>query len=428
MSLVPPSRRLLPLGLRVFGLQFGLVLAVTAIVLATFGNLHQQVLIETMTPAWAPAIRQALTQEPVVGAMLVHQASRDIQVRQGPLPQRTRSIRYEARYGYFMTALRAEGLDVVDVRVQDDIAEPLTWVGLRQATGEVRWIGMVDGIQVPRFLQRWYLMLGTSLGLLTLLAWWQSARVVRPIKRLMSSLDAIGQGAAPRIETGGLPELRRLGHALSRLASDYADRDEQRRLMLAGISHDLRSPLARIRLAADLMAPDTPERLRIMGDVDLADGILDMFLLYVRTEAEFPTERIDLALVARQAASAQGVPAHLSEGADYSVDGNALLLRRAIDNLLDNARVHGAAPVLLTLDSDAQSVWCRVSDAGSGLPLAELPRLLRPFERGAAHRGLPGSGLGLTIAQRIALKHGGRLEFESGARGACVGLRLPKPA
>jgi two-component system osmolarity sensor histidine kinase EnvZ len=214
---------------------------------------------------------------------------------------------------------------------------------------------------------------------------------------------------------------------LARLRNEL---DEQRRTMLAAISHDLRSPLGRIRMAAELL-PDgdgvAVRRDTIVRNVQVADRLLGSFIDMARAEDAPITERVDLCAllgdVARTEADATLGP--LPEPAVWLEPASALSLQRALRNLLDNARHHGAMPIELTLRCDGLEVVVSVRDHGPGIAAQELADMQRPFTRGDSSRLTPGTGLGLAIAQRTAQRHGGALVLSDAAPGLRAELRLP---
>jgi two-component system osmolarity sensor histidine kinase EnvZ len=200
--------------------------------------------------------------------------------------------------------------------------------------------------------------------------------------------------------------------------------------MMAGISHDLRSPLGRIRLAAELL-PEAPgvakRRDSIARDVRVADRLLDSFIDFARAEDEEVVGRVDLrALVLDLAAHETDVRLkELPPHPQWLEPASAVALERALRNLLDNARRHGVAPICLALHTDARETVLSVRDHGPGVAAAAFDLVTQPFFRGEASRHTPGTGLGLSIVQRTANRHGGRLVLVEVHPGLRVELRLP---
>jgi two-component system osmolarity sensor histidine kinase EnvZ len=198
------------------------------------------------------------------------------------------------------------------------------------------------------------------------------------------------------------------------------------------VSHDLRSPLARIRMAAELL-PDSQDvatrRASIVRNVDVADRLIASFLDYVRA-TELPLEAsVDLVAVAHRLLESRDEPAGvLALAAPARLDvtrTHELLLERLLANLVDNALRHGKPPVLIRLSADGADAVLEVEDHGPGIAPPDSARLTQAFARGDASRATPGTGLGLAIVQQIVRRMGGTLSFERGAGVSCVRVRLP---
>jgi two-component system, OmpR family, osmolarity sensor histidine kinase EnvZ len=193
-------------------------------------------------------------------------------------------------------------------------------------------------------------------------------------------------------------------------------------LMLAGLSHDVRSPLTRIHLAAELLAePDTETRdlkQRILQNTKLLDRLVGSFADYIRAEQGALNEVVDVGAVAISVATSFGLYVDaVSIAGSPQVLSHGDLVRRALDNLVDNALRYGAEPVTVSVTSGSGCVRVMVANAGPAIDAGEIDRLRRPFERGQRHRGSPGTGLGLAIVERIARRHAGSLQIQPGAAG-----------
>jgi two-component system osmolarity sensor histidine kinase EnvZ len=275
---------------------------------------------------------------------------------------------------------------------------------------------------------------GLAIGVLGTLAaaWWLSQRVLRPVadlRRAMRRFEADGHLPAPAAANAPA-ELRELAQQFAALASQRQALEAQRRTMLAAISHDLRTPLGRIRLAAELLPEVDGVALRretIVRNVGLTDRLLGSFIDLARADDEPVAGRVDLtALVADlslgEADLAQPV---LPAQPLWLQPASAVALERALRNLLDNARLHGVPPITLTLHRDGPWALLTVRDHGAGIAAEDRSAMLQPFTRGDASRHRPGTGLGLAIVQRTAVRHGGMLLLDGAGPGLRATLRLP---
>lgn len=304
------------------------------------------------------------------------------------------------------------------------------WV--RTAPPGEGWVGIpVMGEGQP--LRRGLLLSLIAIGALVLAAAALFARsLTRPLRMLA--------GAAPGIVTGEPPpapppfaseEILELQRALADAAERTRAAARDRELMLAGISHDMRTPLARLRyaLALEDHGLDSAAREGMDRDIDELDGIVGQFIDYVRDGRDEPLETVDLAallhlLVADEAR--QGRAWQLSSPVEARLGGRPLALRRALTNLFDNAARHGAAPFQAELAADDGDWRLTVADRGPGVPEAALSGLGRPFHRLNRARGASGSGLGLASVARVAARHGGGLILrnrDSGGLEAVLRLR-----
>jgi two-component system, OmpR family, osmolarity sensor histidine kinase EnvZ len=250
-----------------------------------------------------------------------------------------------------------------------------------------------------------------------------SAMVARPAGELARAVEAFGQGLAwPAVPTRAPAEIAALAQTVARTFEQRRELDEQRSLMLAGLSHDVRSPLTRIHLAAELLAePDTETRdlkQRILQNTKLLDRLVGSFTDYVRAEQGALDEMVDVGAVAISVAASFGLGVDaVSIAGSSQVLSHGDLVRRALDNLVDNALRYGTEPVTVSVTSGPGCVRVMVANAGPAIDAGEIDRLRRPFERGQRHRGSPGTGLGLAIVERIARRHAGSLEIQPGAAG-----------
>lgn len=280
---------------------------------------------------------------------------------------------------------------------------------------------------------------GIAAVLLSLVgAWLIMFRVTRPLKALEHAAAEIGRGRKPvPLPEKGPEELEMLARAFNRMSADLARLDEDRALILAGISHDLRTPLTRLRMEIEMTAADEATRDAMAADVEEMDRTIGQFLVFARTGAEdgetlAPTDLGAMLLELAEQYRRRGfavVPAPVfPENARVHV--HATTLRRAIANLIDNALRHAGKeqPVDLALEHVAGTLRIEVRDRGPGIPAEEAERLKLPFTRlEAARSNAVGAGLGLAIVERIARAHGGSLEL-LGREGGGLVARITIPS
>ena len=303
------------------------------------------------------------------------------------------------------------------------------WIGSAQAPG--RWIVMSEPSNRERMLAS-SASIAVLAGLIALAIAALLARLLtRPLERLAGSAGAL-LGGEPVALDGSPREVERLAQAFREAGARLRGSARERELMLAGISHDLRTPLARLRLALELGdAGDEQRRAAMVADLEELDGALEQCLAFVRDGRDEALEKIDLATLVGQLLGLRREPeAWQADGPDsLPATARPRLLRRALGNLMDNAERHGAAPFRVRVGRDAQGCFVRVADSGLGVPPALLPQLGRPFLRGDRARSTAGTGLGIGIAMRAAELHGGVLELANAPGGGFVAtLRLPDPS
>lgn len=262
----------------------------------------------------------------------------------------------------------------------------------------------------------------------------------RPLAQLSRAAADLGSGRQPaRLKETGPVELRAVNESFNRMVADLGKLEADRAVLLAGISHDLRTPLTRLRLEVEMTEVPPDARAAMIGDIDQIDDIVRQFLDYARQAPQSPAEDIELAPLVeaamRRARFETQPDAHveLRLAPGVRLRGHRTELDRALDNLLTNAERYGRDPqsgalhLTVSLVRADDEAIIGVADTGPGVPPAQLERLLRPFERGdAARSGGDGAGLGLPIVQRIARMHGGDLRLLANApHGLRAELALP---
>lgn len=276
------------------------------------------------------------------------------------------------------------------------------------------------------------LVWGGSVLLLALLgAYFIARQVAQPLKQLARAAREVGQGETPQpLPEQGVQEMIAVSVAFNQMSADLAANERERAQVLAGISHDLRTPLARVRIAAEL-SPDESLREGLTNDVEQMDAVIRQFLDYARLDESEATVPTDLrALVSEVAqrfvSAAQSVSLELQPVPALVV--RPLLLKRALANLLDNAIKYGGGDITVQLNQLDGKVVLAVMDRGAGIPEGRREAVKRPFIRlDAARSDVTGSGLGLAIVERAARLHHGAFELDQRAGGGLVArLILPQ--
>ena len=261
-------------------------------------------------------------------------------------------------------------------------------------------------------------------------------RLTRPLNELARAAERLGKGdVPPPVDERGPAEVRAVTRAFNQMKEDLQRSGRDRAAFLAGISHDLRTPLSRLRLDVEMLENKVePEVQRGMVQ-DLADmnAIIDQFMDFTRAEATESLSAVNLSELARSCAerAARAGAAVRCELADTpSLMLRPLAMQRLVDNLLGNAAKHAGGEVLVRTTAGPGEVTLSVLDRGPGIPAGLTERLKEPFTRRDASRtGSSGAGLGLAIANRVAALHGGRLDLlprEGGGLEARVTLPCAK--
>jgi two-component system osmolarity sensor histidine kinase EnvZ len=261
----------------------------------------------------------------------------------------------------------------------------------------------------------------TATLLLSLLgAYFVVLSIARPLKALALAARATGRGETPPpLPETGLVELATVAHAFNQMSHDLSRLDADRALILAGVSHDLRTPLARLRLGMEIMAGDDAMREGLVQDVEDMDRIIGQFLDFAREtsgEAMGETDLTALVLDVAESYIRRGMPVDSDVPEDPPLPPMTLrpmALRRALSNLVENAlRYAGSGTITLRLSRSGTQVFLEVLDEGPGIPAQETERIKRPFARlESARSNAAGAGLGLAIVDRVARAQGGELQL-----------------
>mgnify|MGYP003392338172 CR=1 FL=1 len=323
-----------------------------------------------------------------------------------------------------------------DLKQQDDMVwrgggTTQLWVRLRLGQQGYYWISVAPS---PGWTPNGALFGSVALALALSLAAGLvlQRRINRPLAALAAAVDAMPNTKLVEDLTTRSPvEIAALARSFEAMAVRLAEQDANRTLMLAGISHDLKTPLAKIRLALALDPPrDEDTAAMLERQIDRMQSMLAQFLDFGRGVDGEQLEKVELGSAVNDAIAV--AEADVSVTGDAATRSRCVMVRRqsferALVNLIRNAFEHGALPVSINLKSHADSVELTVMDCGRGIPKAILPTVIDPFVRGNPSRPSDGgTGLGLAIVARFAREHGGSLELANRDSGGLAAvLRLP---
>ncbi|WP_268798964.1 ATP-binding protein [Pseudomonas huanghezhanensis] len=286
----------------------------------------------------------------------------------------------------------------------------------------------------------WFLAIGL---LSTASAWIFVSQLNQPLKRLVFAARQLGQGRSVRLPVSDTPsEMTEVYRAFNQMAEDVEQAGQERELMLAGVSHDLRTPLTRLRLSLELMPGDNDLMGGMVRDIEDMDAILDQFLAFIRDGRDEEIEEVDLGDLVREVVAPYNTPVEQIRLCLEPIPAFALRrvsLKRLLANLIGNAMHHAGNGVevaaYISGDSGAPYVVLSVLDRGTGIDESELEGIFNPFIRGDRARSGKGTGLGLAIVKRIAAMHGGNVELRNRSGGGLearvrlpLGLMLPRDA
>jgi len=292
-------------------------------------------------------------------------------------------------------------------------------------------------VRVPRerierqIALRWLGWGALVLALSLLAAYFLVSRLNRPLRALAQAAGAIGQGKIPDpVPESGPEEIRTLSHAFNQMSKDLARLDADRALILAGVSHDLRTPLSRLRLGLEMSGADPHLREGMTSDIEEMDRTINQFLDFARSDGGETQQSADLAAIAADVAEhyrrrGKSVATELSGVPRLPLQ--ALSMRRVVQNLIDNALRYGERDVSVAVRAEDGAAVLEVADRGPGIPASEVERLKQPFTRlEVARSDKGGAGLGLAIVERVVRAHRGSFELLAREGGGLLArIRLP---
>ena len=308
------------------------------------------------------------------------------------------------------------------------------WVGF-QIERDSYWLQMNPERMRPLSNAAWLVWLALAVALSLLGALAITARINRPLKLLSLAVGRVREGRyrdTALDEEVNTPEIREVNAGFNRMAERLAKVEDERKLMLAGISHDLRTPLARLRLETELSVPEADAQRAMAADIDQLDDIIDKFLGYARTDHTELAPVLLAPVISKcitpfTSASRMDIAVRVPE--DLLVMADAVELGRVVSNLLENARRYGQSRqdgishVEIEAQAHDKRVMLRIRDQGAGVPEEQLEHLTQPFYRGdAARTSAMGSGLGLAIVERAIERMGGQFRVFNHAQGGLMAV------
>ena len=328
------------------------------------------------------------------------------------------------RHGLYLGALKrrlsTRAGQVITFLQAEQAGEHWLWASLPSG-GQTLWLGFPHSRVGPHPLAALTLTLSAGLLLAAIAAWWLGDVILKPIKRFDSAAAILGRGETPTVlPEQGPRELAGLAHRFNRLSEQIRELLEARTTLLAGLSHDLRTPLARMRLALEMLQrrPDPAWIERLDKDIGEMDQLVGDVLMLARGLSQETPEPVELsALLKELAAAARTTGAEVQVRCpSIEIKTAVAALRRVLSNLLDNAqRYAGIHPIELQAECAGEHCRIGILDLGPGIPAAELQAVFRPFHRVEQSRSpsTGGTGLGLAIVKQLAQAQGWRVWLEN---------------
>lgn len=329
---------------------------------------------------------------------------------------------------------------VLAERVND---EPGLWVSFT-IDGDAYWLRTNATILNPPYGKTWLWWALAAFVASILCAVLITSRLTAPLNQLSLTAREFGRGRVPKTlpEDSGPEEIRELNASFNRMVQDITRVEKDREVLLAGVSHDLRTPITRLRLETELA--DLPEDTHraMVSDLEQMERIVNQFMDYARRNS-LPLAAVDLSRLVSDAVRIArididpGVRLRVSIDPDIWVMAHSIEMSRVVQNLYTNALRYGKSQdgvldLTVELKREDDKAVLIVSDCGPGLDMSQVGRLMRPFERGdAARGGTAGSGLGLAIVERIVRRCSGTVSLSATVpHGLTVTIRIPacKPA
>lgn len=366
------------------------------------------VFIDVKDPILSPAMADAFHRETGIG---VYREADAMKV----------GLRHAVYYPYRSKEMSELLEGPAEVRISQG-EEYLFWIRPPQAPN--LWVKIpLSGLDEANFEPLIFVLV--TLGLLSVAGGWLFVRQLnRPLKALQVAAENVGRGDfSDPLRERGTTEIVAVTQAFNHMSKGIKQLEDDRNLLMAGISHDLRTPLTRIRLASEMMS-SSDEFLKegIEADIEDMNAIIDQFIDYIRHDSKDKAEYGDLNMLIQEV-----VHTETPEGRKVIYQGQELpslplryvAVKRAMANLIQNALRYTEGDINITvgIDKKANMAYFSVLDEGEGIPENEIDRLFHPFTQGDKARGTEGSGLGLAIIKRIIDTHGGRVVLSNREEG-----------
>jgi two-component system osmolarity sensor histidine kinase EnvZ len=375
------------------------------------------VFIDVHDVGLSPAMAQAFHQETGIGVYRESDAMR-------------LGLQHAAYYPYRSEQMSRLLGGPAEVRIsQGD--EYLFWIRPPQAPQ--LWVKIpLTGLEDANFSPLIFFLV--IIGILSVAGGWLFVRQInRPLKALEKAAIDVGHGEFPDpLTERGTSEIVSVTRAFNQMSKGIKQLENDRNLLMAGISHDLRTPLTRIRLAAEMMSADE-DYLKdgIEQDIDDMNNIIDQFIDYIRHDGKDNIELCDINYLIDEVVNLENRTDRQILFTSQScplIPVNAVAIKRVISNLIHNALRYTDGDIIIKSGADkkAKQVYFTVSDQGQGIPESQMERLFQPFTQGDTARGTEGSGLGLAIIKRIIDAHNGTVKLANLPSGGLqVTVTLP---
>ena len=255
---------------------------------------------------------------------------------------------------------------------------------------------------------------------------------IKPIEKLSKAAQQFGLGMKMEdFKPSGASEVREAAEAYLKMQERIERFIEQRTLMLAGVSHDLRTPLTRLKLQIEMLSDDKTNK-ELLSDVNEMQKMLETYLDFAEDVTREKASKIDLELMIREIIKSDKKENKKinfnKKSTPIFFECRSIAMKRCITNLINNAGSYGNE-VLVSLDENKDSIIISVEDDGPGIKKEDYDQAIKPFIRldTSRNQNIPGSGLGLSISQDITSNHGGKMSMsESSLGGLKVSLNFPK--